>query len=64
MSTPDPTPFAAALSPERRKTAVVELEPFCQTCDGNGSSEKPFDRNCPAEWAHKYVNSSRWSRYV
>jgi hypothetical protein len=27
----------------------------CPTCLKNGSEEKPFDGNCPAAWAHRFL---------
>lgn len=27
----------------------------CPTCDGDGSMDAPFDANCPAAWAHRFI---------
>ena len=29
----------------------------CPTCDGDGSDDAPFDANCPAAWAHRFIES-------
>lgn len=41
-----------------RRVAAGALA-VCPTCLKNGSELKPFDGNCPAAWAHRFVGEPR-----
>ena len=41
--------------------SAVELASMCQTCNGDGSRAHMFDGNCPAAWAHRFVQPPLFS---
>lgn len=44
---------AAMRSPGR--PPMVHFANRCGTCAGDGSETRMFDANCPAAWAHRFV---------